>query len=110
MKITVRYNNKEQIIDDGFCEDAIEQLEMITSMNIEDYEILIEDVDRSVLQIVCGGLFVGVPTDQHEIYCRYTIDSVDIDMLENAIEDFFDGDTSLIYIDWDHNQDDYIPI
>ena len=110
MKITVRYNNEEKIIDDGFCEDAIEQLEIIDSMNIEDYEILIEDIDKSVLQVMCGNLFVGIPTDKQEIYCRYTMDTVDIDVLEKTIEDFFDGDTNLTYIDWDHNQDDYIPM
>lgn len=110
MKITVRYNNEEKIIDDGFCEDAIEQLEMIDSMNIEDYEILVEDIDESTLQIMNGGLFVGIPTDKQEIYCRYTMDTVSIDLLEQAIEDFFVGDTNLTYIEWDHNLDDYIPM
>ena len=110
MKITVRYNNKEKIIDDGFYEDAIEQLETITFMNIEEYEILIEDINENSLQIMNGGLFVGVPTDKQEIYCRYTMDVVNIDLLEDAIEDFFDGNTDLSYIDWDHSLDDYIPM
>jgi hypothetical protein len=31
-----------------------------------------------------------------------------VDLLEEAIEDFFDGDTDLSYIDWDHDLDDYV--
>jgi hypothetical protein len=108
MKLTVRFNNKENIIDDALSEDVIEQLDAINSMNIEDYEILVEDVDESTLQIMNGGLFVGIPTDKQKIYCRYTNDVVDVDLLEEAIEDFFDGDTDLSYIDWDHDLDDYV--
>lgn len=110
MKITVRYNNKEKIINDGFCEDALEALEEINALELDEYEILVEDIDKSTLQIMNGGLFVGIPTDNHEIYCRYALDANDIDLLKDAIEDFFGGDTELPYINWDHNLDDYIPI
>ena len=110
MKITVRYNEREKIIPYGTYEDAINQLEIIFSKKIEDYELLIEDVDESMLQIMNGGLCVAIPTANNEMYCRYTGDCcVPLDLLEDAIEDFFDDDTELSYIEWDHDLDDYIP-
>ena len=55
---------------------------------------------------------IGTHTENDELYCRYAPYDylISFTLLEDALDDFFNGSTDMPYFDWDENLDDYIKL
>jgi hypothetical protein len=102
--------------DNISCEEALELLEKLEDTDPKFFDFQFEDYDSSFMQFMKDdgaiSVCVGTPTQNGELYCRYAPydGMISFDLLEDAIDDFFNDSTDISYFEWDHNLDDYIQL
>ena len=116
MKISLVIDGLTKSVPNGTYEDAQRFLELIDATNPDSFDLQFEDNDHRFLQLMhenCQTMVcVAKPVGNGQLLCRYSKDTCNFPhaSVVNIVNDFFDGEAAFLYIDWNTELDDYIPI
>lgn len=116
MKIALTFNNKNSVIPNGTYEDAQRFIELLEESDPQFFDLQFERTDSGFLQLMKeNGIInvcVGSPVGNSQLLCKYTDydHPISYTTVEDIVDDFFSGNTTLSYLEWNEEMNDYVPI
>lgn len=116
MLITLKYNDKKEVVSDGKLEDALHLIKVLENFDPESYDLQFERSDKGFLQFFtendATNIAFATRVNDNKLLCKYHCndEAIPFDEMEEIISDFFKGRTSFPHIEWDDSMDDYIDI
>ena len=116
MKITLTQNGKKATYPKGSYTDAQRILGQLEESNASSFDLWLERFDSGFLQLIMeNGIInacIGIPAGNGQLLCKYTDydHRISYAEVEDAVEDFFGGNTNLSYLEWNNEMNDLVPI